>query len=163
MGVCVPAAGVSVGAQVSVRGLYQQLKGDCGLRGSFVQVPETQKIWIQGQPVGRLSASAQLWEGSPLCMCTCLSRYWTFLVISCSGKQDETMGGIWGSVSAECMCVTYICLICVSRCVCMYICSIGLCLNTCLLQILAWLRDSLDLGQGVAAASPLPGWDSVNP
>jgi len=50
-----PATGVSVGVQVSVRSLYQQLKGGCDLRSLFVQVPATGKIQIQGQPTGRLS------------------------------------------------------------------------------------------------------------
>lgn len=88
-GVWLPATGVSVGVQVSVRGLYQQPKWSCGLRASWVQVPETGKVWIPGKPMIRLCVWAQMWEGSTLCvciymhtcMCMCLSHYWTFLMI----------------------------------------------------------------------------------
>lgn len=93
MGVWVPAIRVNVGEQVNVKGLYQQLKQGCGLRGSFVQVAAT----------GRFRSRGSQWAGwvsGPRCgsvfmyMCTCvstsLSCYRTFLIVYASGCEKHT-------------------------------------------------------------------------
>lgn len=85
----------------------------------------TGKIWIQGKPKDRLSAWAQLQEGSTLCMCrymqVCMNlpHCQTFLIIRHWVEWDEAIGAIWVGVSAECTWDTYIyvCDLCVQMCI----------------------------------------------
>lgn len=124
----------------SVRGLYQQLKRPWGLNGSFLCVT-TGKICIHEKAMDRLSAWAQIHEGSTLCMCrymqVCmgLSHYQTLLIIRHWVEWKEAVGAVWASVSADCIwdIFTYVWYKCPNVC----ICGTCLCLNACLLWILA--------------------------